>query len=86
MQHLLELFVTEHCFGCPDARRVVQACAVEGSNVRVVERDLAVPADLDAAIGYQLIATPALVIDRKIVMYGVPRLESLRARLADPNS
>ena len=37
--------------------------------------------ELELAKRYRLIATPALVIDRDTVMYGVPRLATLAARV-----
>jgi hypothetical protein len=49
--------------------------------VVVVERDLEAEAEPKLAKRYRLIATPALVIDGDTVMYGVPRLAALAARV-----
>ncbi|MBI3494295.1 MAG: thioredoxin family protein [Acidobacteria bacterium] len=79
MGHLVELFYSEHCIGCPEARQVVRQFALERPDVTVVERDVAVAVRL--ARHYRLIATPAIVIDGGAVMYGVPRPAALAARV-----
>lgn len=45
----------------------------------VVEHDVEV--HLELATQYRLIATPAVVIDGQTVLYGVPRLAALAARV-----
>ncbi len=79
--HLVELFYSEHCLGCPDARANVQRLAAERPDVVVIERNIDEQDQYDLAIEYQLIATPALVIDGQDVLYGAPRLETLTARI-----
>ena len=79
MSHLLEVFYSEHCPSCPEAREAVQQFAASRSDVAVVEHD--VEEELELAKRYQLIATPALVIDGDAVIYGVPRPAALAARL-----
>lgn len=79
MSHLVELFYSEHCVGCPEAREVVRRFALERQDVTVVERDVAV--EMDLARHYGLIATPALVIDGAGVMYGVPRPAALASHV-----
>jgi len=79
VSHLIELFYSEHCVGCPEAREVVGRFALEREDVAVVEHDVAV--EMDLARHYGLIATPALVIDGTAVVYGVPRPGALAARL-----
>ena len=60
MNHLVELFYSEHCLGCPEAQQVVRRFALERPDVTLVERDVAVAISL--ARHYRLIATPAIVI------------------------
>ena len=81
VSHLIDLFYSAHCIGCPEARQAVRRFASGRPNVVVVEHDLQVEAELELAKRYRLIATPALVIDRDTVMYGVPRLATLAARV-----
>lgn len=79
MSHLLELFYSEHCLACPETRAFVQRFVRERHDIVLVEHN--VDDDARLAKSYHLIATPALVIDREKVMYGVPRLETLAARI-----
>lgn len=81
VSHLLELFYSAHCVGCPEARAIVRELAARRSDLIIVEHDIDNADALDLAKGYCLIATPALVIDREIVMYGVPKLEKLAQRI-----
>ena len=81
VSHLLEIFYSEHCMGCPEARQAVRRFASSRSDVVVVEHDLETKAELELAKRYGLIATPALVIDGEAVMYGVPRPAALAARV-----
>jgi hypothetical protein len=78
MPHVIELFVAEHCPGCPDARRRIREFADSRLDVVVIERS--VERDLEAAQRYGLFATPAIVIDGRAVLYGVPTLARLAAR------
>lgn len=81
MSHLVELFYSEHCFGCPEARRLVQRLASEHPQVVVIERNIDDDADYRLATEYRLIATPAFVIDRSNVVYGIPQAQKLEARI-----
>ena len=81
MSRLLEIFYSEHCVGCPEARQVVRRFASSRPDVVLVEHDLEAEAELELAKRYGLIATPALVIDGDVVMYGVPRPAVLTARV-----
>ena len=67
--------------GCPEARRAVRRFASGRPDVVVVEHDLEAEAELDLARRYRLIATPALVLDGDVIMYGVPRPAALAARV-----
>ena len=79
VSHLVELFYSEHCLSCPEARKIVQRLASQRPDIVVIEHKI--DDDLRLATQYHLIATPALVIDRDKVLYGVPRLETLAARI-----
>lgn len=81
VSHLIDLFYSAHCIGCPEARQAVRRFASSRPHVVVVEHNVDVEAALELAKRYRLIATPALVIDRDTVMYGIPRLATLAARL-----
>jgi thiol-disulfide isomerase/thioredoxin len=80
MAHLLELFLADHCPSCPDAHRRVHEFAARRPNVVVLERN--VDHDGDAARRYGVFATPAVVIDGHIVLYGVPTAARLAAHCA----
>ncbi|MBI2186417.1 MAG: thioredoxin family protein [Acidobacteria bacterium] len=77
MSHIIELFVADHCLGCPDARARVQEFAASRPDIVVVERD--VLHHLDEARRYGLIATPAIVLDGRTILYGAPTSEKLAA-------
>ena len=79
VNHLVELFYSEHCLGCPEAQQIVRRFALERLDVTLVERDVAV--EIGLARHYRLIATPAIVIDGGAVLYGVPRPAALAARV-----
>jgi hypothetical protein len=79
VSHLIELFYSEHCFSCPETRSVIHRLASQRSDIVIVEHN--VDDDLRLATQYHLIATPALVIDRGKVLYGIPRLETLADRI-----
>jgi hypothetical protein len=66
---------------CPEARALLRQFGARRSDVIIIEHDIDNADALALAKGYHLIATPALVIDRNSVMYGVPRLETLAARI-----
>ena len=82
MSHVVELFYSGHCFGCPEARRVLERFASDHPDVVVVERDIDDDAAYRLATRYGLIATPAFVIDHSSIMYGVPKPEKLAVRIA----
>jgi len=78
MRHVIELFVAEHCPGCPDARRRALEFAQSRTDVVVVVRN--VEEHEVAARRYGLLATPAMVIDGWAVLYGTPTLAQLAER------
>jgi len=78
--HVIELFVAEHCPGCPDARARLREFVAHRPDVVVIER--CVERESGAARRYGLFATPGIVIDGTAVLYGVPTLAQLAARCA----
>jgi thiol-disulfide isomerase/thioredoxin len=82
VSHLIELFYSEHCFGCPEARRLLERFASDHPDVVVVARDIDDDAAYRLATDYGLIATPAFVIDRSSIIYGIPRPETLALRIS----
>ena len=76
MSHVIELFLSEHCPSCPEARRRVQQFARFRPDVTVVERNVDEAPAL--ATRYGLFATPAVVVNQRGVLYGVPSLARLQ--------
>ena len=81
MPHLIELFAAEHCPGSPDARVRLREFAAHRRDVVVVERS--VDRNPEAARRYGLFATPAIVVDGRAILYGVPTIAQLAARCDD---
>jgi thiol-disulfide isomerase/thioredoxin len=81
VSHLVELFYSDHCFGCPEARQILQRLGSQHPDVVVIERNIDDDADYRLAKDYHLIATPAFVIDRSNVVYGIPQPQKLEARI-----
>jgi hypothetical protein len=79
---LIELFYSDHCFGCPEARQLLRRLASAHPELVVVARNIDQDAAYRLATEYHLIATPAFVIDRGKVLYGVPQPETLTTRIA----
>lgn len=77
MTHILEVFVSEHCIGCPYVREQVRRFAEARPDVRVVEHDI--DRHPESAARYGLFATPAIVIDGRKVLYGIPNMSGLAA-------
>ncbi|MPZ21250.1 MAG: hypothetical protein GEV06_25635 [Luteitalea sp.] len=78
MVHVIEVFVCDHCFACPPAYEAVVRFAAEREDVRVVRRDF--EGAPEAVARYRLFATPAVVVDGRSVLYGVPRPDQLARR------
>jgi hypothetical protein len=70
----LDVFVSAHCFGCPDARRLAAAVAerFETVSVRVVDLD-----DAPEAKPERVIAVPAYLLDDEVISFGNPRQADL---------
>lgn len=75
----LRIYVSEHCWGCEEARKIAGEIRVEFPDVQVVlvERESA------ECWPDEIIATPAFVLDGKLVSWGNPSRERLRGLLAE---
>ena len=78
--HVLELFTSDHCPGCPAARTALQRLCEEDDSLRLVIVD--VDSQPAKAGVYGLVATPATVINGRHVLYGVPRPDVIRRYVA----
>ncbi len=70
----LDVYVSGHCFGCPEARRLAGAVAERfgAVSVRLVDLD-----DEPAARPAHVIAVPAYLLDDAIISFGNPRQADL---------
>lgn len=87
--HVVELFLSQHCPGCPETRETVRELVRRRRDLTVVERDVDEAEGRDLARVRHLIATPAIVIDGERVLYGMPTAAALehhldRSRLLSP--
>lgn len=81
MSHVVELFFADHCWACPEARELLRHVASSRPDVVAIERNIDDDAEYRLATEYQLIATPAFVIDGHAVLYGVPKPDMLAAKI-----
>ena len=74
----LDVYVSGHCFGCPEARRLAGVIAehFESVAVRVVDLDTE-----PAARPERVIAVPAYVVGGTLVLFGNPRQRDLIAEI-----
>jgi hypothetical protein len=77
--HVIELFISAHCPGSPEASRALRVFCGQHGDVHLIERE--VESAMDLAGQYGLFATPATVIDGHHVLYGVPSAERLKRYL-----
>jgi hypothetical protein len=70
MMARLEIFVSAHCFGCKEARRLAGAAAerFQALSVRLVDLDAEPEAKPE-----HVIAVPAYLLDDVVVSFGNPR-------------
>jgi uncharacterized peroxidase-related enzyme len=71
----IDLLTSPGCPGCPAARDIVRAFAEERPGVEVHEWDLT--RDPGPAVGRGIFATPAVIVDGKRIVLGVPSREEL---------
>jgi hypothetical protein len=66
----LEIFVSAHCFGCQEARRLAGAVAerFRAVSVRLVDLD-----DEPEARPERVVAVPAYLLDDAVISFGNPR-------------
>jgi hypothetical protein len=73
----LDLFVSPDCPACPAARAAVASFAHARPNVMVHEWDLT--RDPGPAVGRGIVATPAVLVNGRHILLGVPDAEQLAA-------
>lgn len=81
MPGTVELFVSEHCLACPEARNRLRGLARVRPGLRAIEHDVDLPEGRAHAEAYGLIAVPAFVIDGASIAYGVPTEAWILGRL-----
>lgn len=69
MKPVLKIFVTEHCPGCVEARRVAAEVARDYPHLAVEVIDLNAP---DASVPEAVFATPTYMLNERIVSLGNP--------------
>ena len=74
----LDVYITRHCFGCAEARRLADAVAARFTavSVRVVDLDR----DPDSRPD-NLVAVPTYMLDGRVVSLGNPRQADLFRRI-----
>jgi small redox-active disulfide protein 1 len=78
---LLELFTSPTCPYCPKARKIVEDIVRGSENLLLVERDVSDPQNAEIARSYGITGVPALVINRKYKIQGIPDPARLRRLL-----
>ncbi|MGE3911850.1 MAG: hypothetical protein AB7K36_21005 [Chloroflexota bacterium] len=76
----LDIFVSPHCFGCQEARRLAEAVARRFLNVAVRVIDLEARPELKPE---QVIAVPAYLLGRRVIALGNPRESDLYQQLEE---
>jgi len=74
----LDIFVSAHCFGCAEARRLAAAVAQRFAAVAVRLIDLDACPDQKPE---QVVAVPAYLLDDRVIALGNPREVDLYQRL-----
>jgi small redox-active disulfide protein 1 len=72
MEILLELFTSPTCPYCPEAKRVVKSTAEAMKDALLIERDVSEPQNADLARRYGIYSVPALVVNGRYKIQGVP--------------
>ncbi len=75
MEFLLELFTSPTCPHCPTAKRVAENVVEQMSGALLIERDISMPENADIAAKYGITGVPAIVVNGKFKMFGVPPSE-----------
>jgi thiol-disulfide isomerase/thioredoxin len=69
MKPVLKIFVTEHCSGCVEARRIAAEVVQNYPHLRVEVIDLNAP---EAIVPEAVFATPTYMLNQRIVCLGNP--------------
>jgi small redox-active disulfide protein 1 len=75
MEFLLELFTSPTCPHCPGAKRVAENVVKQMSGALLIERDISTPENAETAAKYGITGVPAIVVNGKYKMFGVPPSE-----------
>jgi small redox-active disulfide protein 1 len=74
---LIELFTSPTCPYCPRAKEVAERIVKRMSKVLLIERDVSQPENAEIARSYGIQGVPAMVINGRYKILGVPREEQL---------
>ncbi len=81
MKPILKIYVTAHCFGCSDARRIATEVAQTYPHLGVEIVDLEAS---DAEVPDAVFATPTYMLNNRIVSLGTPSPEEVAQWAAEP--
>ncbi len=76
MELLLELFTSPTCPHCPAAKRMAENVVGQMEGALLIERDVSLPENADAAARYGIHGVPTMMINGKYQIAGVPRSET----------
>jgi small redox-active disulfide protein 1 len=79
---LIELFTSPTCPYCPRAKEIAEKIVRRMPGVILIERDVSEPENAAIARSYGIQGVPAMVINRKYRILGVPREEQLMQYLS----
>lgn len=77
-RHKLDVFISAHCWQCPEARRLAQEAQTEFSALMVNVIDLDQPNALKPAFVFSV---PTFVLDDKVISLGTPTREHLDQKI-----
>lgn len=75
MEFLLELFTSPACSHCPSAKRIAGNVVKQMEGAILIERDVSLPENAEAAARYGIQGVPTLIVNGKYQMAGVPGSE-----------
>jgi small redox-active disulfide protein 1 len=75
MEFLLELFTSPTCPYCPAAKRVAENVVKQMEGAILIERDVSLPENAEAAARYRIQGVPTLIVNGKYQITGVPGSE-----------
>lgn len=74
---LLELFTSPSCPYCPEAKRIAEKVVKQLGKVLLVHRDISVPENAELARSYGIYSVPAIAINGRYNIVGIPVEEEL---------